>query len=192
MVLLRILLLLIACTLFVGCGPAQRAPVPEDPPPISDGPDEYVPTSPKAAWGEFGPTQRAENGGSPWWSHVLLWVPNRVLDLIDVFRVDAGVGPAVGAVVRVTEYGQLGYRQFAPFSLRVGGFGRKFPAIIERSNEIGAGPAFLQSPDREVCVGELGAGLDLFLVGAYGGVCVDELADFVAGLFFIDIKDDDL
>lgn len=172
------------------CAPAQKSPVPSDPEPIYDGPEEYVSTSPKAPWGEFGPTEK--NQGTPWWTAVLLWVPNRILDLIDVFHVDVGVGPAVGGVVRVTEFGQAGYRQFAPFSLRVGNFGRRFPGIIERSNEIGIGPAFLQSPERDVCTGEIGAGADLLLVGGYGGICVEELADFLTGLVFIDIMDDDL
>jgi hypothetical protein len=79
-----------------------------------------------------------------------------------------------------------------PFSLRLGLFGRRFPAIIERSNEIGVGPAFLESPERDVCRGEIGLGADLFIAGAYGGVCGDELADFLAGIFFFDLMDDDL
>jgi hypothetical protein len=130
--------------------------------------------------------------GSPWWSDVLLYIPNRILDLIDVFRVDVGVGASVGAVVRVTEYAQLGYRQMAPVSLRVGDFGRQFPVLVETSNEIGVSPAFKQSADRDVCAAEIGLGGDLLIVGAYGGICLDELADFVGGLFLIDFKDDDM
>ena len=151
---------------------------------------ELVPTSPKEAWGDLGAIQSGE--GSPWWSDVLLYIPNRVLDLIDVFRVDVGVGASVGAVVRVTEYAQLGYRQMAPVSLRVGDFGRQFPVLVETSNEIGVSPAFKQSADRDVCSAEIGLGGDLLIVGAYGGICLDELADFVGGLFLIDFKDDDM
>jgi hypothetical protein len=151
---------------------------------------ELVPTSPKEGWEKLEPTQTGE--GSPWWSQVLLWVPNRVLDLIDVFRLDVGVGPSFGAVVRVTKYGQIGYRQMAPASLRVGDFGRQMPALIETSNEFGVGPAYVDSADRKVCDGEIGLGADVLVAGAYGGVCVDEFADFVAGIFFIDLKDDDI
>ena len=149
-----------------------------------------VPTSPKEAWKSFEPTQ--VNEGSPWWSDVLLWLPNRVLDLWDVFRADVGVGPSFGAVVRVTKYGQLGYRQMAPASLRVGDFGRQMPFLIESSNELGVGPAYVDSSDRNVCDGEIGLGADVLVAGAYAGVCVDEFADFVAGIFFIDLKHDDL
>jgi hypothetical protein len=162
---------------------AQPLPLP---PQVGD----LVPTSPKEAWGDLGAIQSGE--GSPWWSDVLLYIPNRVLDLIDVFRVDVGVGASVGAVVRVTEYAQLGYRQMAPVSLRVGDFGRQFPVLVETSNEIGVSPAFKQSADRDVCSAEIGLGGDLLIVGAYGGICLDELADFVGGLFLIDFKDDDM
>ena len=157
---------------------------------IQPGYQDLVPTSPKEPWGNLGPTQ--VNEGTPWWSEVLLYIPNRVMDLIDVFRVDVGVGSSIGGVVRVTKYAQAGYRQMAPVSLRVGDFGRQFPALVETSNEIGISPAFKQSADREVCEGEIGLGADVLLVGAYGGVCLDELADFIGGIFLIDFKGDDL
>jgi hypothetical protein len=127
----------------------------------------------------------------PWWGSVLLWVPNRVLDLVDVVRADVGAGMSLGGVVRLTKYGQVGYRSVSPVSVRVGAFGRKVPLLIENSSEFGAGPAYVASEDRTVCDGELGLGLDLFLVGAYGGICVEELVDFAAGLFFIDLSGDD-
>jgi hypothetical protein len=151
---------------------------------------DLVPTSPKQGWSEIEPTQ--VNEGTPVWSQVLMWLPNRLLDLIDVFRIDVGVGPSFGAVVRATKYGQVGYRQMAPASLRVGDFGRQMPILVEASNELGVGPAFIESKDRSVCAGEFGVGADLLVAGAYGGVCVDEFADFIAGIFFIDLKDDDL
>jgi hypothetical protein len=151
---------------------------------------ELVPTSPKEGWEKLEPTQQGE--GSPIWAQILLWLPNRVLDLIDVFRLDVGVGPSFGAVVRVTKYGQLGYRQMAPASLRVGDFGRQMPVLIESSNEFGVSPAYVDSADRKICDGEIGLGADVLVAGAYGGVCVDEFADFLAGIFFIDLKNDDI
>jgi hypothetical protein len=79
-----------------------------------------------------------------------------------------------------------------PVSLRVGDFGRNFPVIVESSNEIGISPAFKQSADRDICTAELGLGLDVLIVGGYGGLCLDELADFVGGIFLVDFKGDDL
>lgn len=149
-----------------------------------------VPTSPKEGWSKLEPIEKGEGG--PIWSQVLLWIPNRILDLLDVFRIDVGMGPSFGAVVRVTKYGEIGYRQMAPASLRVGDFGRQMPFLIESSNEFGVGPAYVDSSDRKICPGEIGLGADVLVAGAYGGVCVDEFADFLAGIFFIDLKDDDI
>jgi hypothetical protein len=151
---------------------------------------DLVPASPKEPWADFKPIQ--ENEGTPWWAEALLWIPNRVIDFIDIFRVDVGVGPAAGGVVRFTEYGQAGFRMMMPASIRIGDFGRALPVRVESSNEIGISPAFKQSKDRDVCPGEVGAGADLFIIGAYGGVCLDEVIDFVAGVFFLDPKDDDM
>ncbi len=124
-------------------------------------------------------------------SKVLLWVPNRVVDFIEIFRVDVGVGPALGAVVRVTDYGKIGARVVTPISLRVGLFGRNWPFLIEHSNELGVGPLYLESGEREVTPLEVGAGFDFFLFGAYAGVSFDEAADFLSGIIGEDISDDD-
>ena len=123
---------------------------------------------------------------------IAMYIPNRLLDLVDIVRADVGVGPSFGAVARITKYGQVGYRTFSPISLRVGPRGRKLPVFVERSSEIGVGPAFLQSHDREVTDAEVGLGADLILVGAYAGISFDELVDFIAGFACIDIKSDDL
>jgi hypothetical protein len=146
--------------------------------------------SPKNAWGDFEVVEKQEP--DHWWVKVLLWIPNRILDLIDIFHVDVGVGASYGGVVRVSKWGQAGYRQMAPASVRFGTFGRSVPVKVERDKESGFGSSFNSSPEREVCSGEIGVGADAFLVGAYGGICVDELADFVGGLFFFDFKKDDI
>jgi len=158
-------------------------PAKELPPPVA--------VSPKEPWPEFKAGEAPPLESTPWWEQALLWVPNRIADLIDIFRVDVGVGPAVGGVVRVTKYGQVGYRMMMPASFRGGLFGRKAPVLVESSNEFGVGPLYVNSSDRKVCTGELGLGLDVLVLGGYGGICVEEVADFVAGIFFLDLRDDD-
>ncbi len=160
---------------------------------VADRRSDEVGASPRKPWGDFALNNEEEYQDSPpWWAQVLLWFPNRIMDLIDIFKVDVGVGPSFGAVVRVTKYGQVGYRSVSPLSVRVGLFGRSMPFMLEHSSEFGLGPGFVASHDRTVCKGELGAGADLFLVGAYGGVCVDEVIDFIAGIFFLDVSGDDI
>lgn len=123
---------------------------------------------------------------------VLLYLPNRILDLIDIFRLDVGVGPSTGVVARVSSELQAGYRTMHPASLRVGTFGRDYPWMLETSSEFGVTPAFVASKDRDICRSEIGAGLDVFIVGAYGGICLQEVFDFLAGIFLIDLNQDDL
>jgi len=148
--------------------------------------------SPKQGWRSLPRESRNKSSSSaPWWAQALLWIPNRVLDLIDVFRIDVGAGPAVGGIVRITRHGQAGYRRMLPFSLRVGDFGRSSPIIIETDDELGVGDSFRPSGDRTLCRGEIGLGLDLGL-GAYAGICPAELVDFFAGLIFIDPESDDI
>ncbi len=148
-----------------------------------------APASPKNPWGNFEVVEEEE----PYWlTHVLLYLPNRILDLIDTVHVDVGVGPAYGAVGRVTKWGQFGARRMRPGSVRVGNFGRQAPIMLEDDDEGGFGPDFDQSPKRHVCNGEVGVGLDIGLAGAYTGICLDEAFDFLAGFFLLDVMDDDL
>lgn len=184
---------IIALAIILTAAPLNAALGEEAPsfPPESAAPEAAV--SPKAPWPDISTKLPAEmkEESTPWWEHVLLWVPNRIADFIDIFRIDLGVGPAVGGVVRITEFGQVGYRMMMPASLRVGDFGRKVPVMVEHSNEFGVGPLYVSSSERKVCTGEVGAGLDLLILGGYGGVCFEEVADFVGGLFFLDLMKDD-
>lgn len=121
----------------------------------------------------------------------LLWIPNRVVDFYDIFRVDVGVGPAIGGVVRASRYVQGGVRVMAPTSLRIGALGRQTPVILEGTNELGVSPFFQQSRDRLICAGEVGLGVDLILISGYAGLCLDEFVDFWGGIIGYDIKNDE-
>jgi hypothetical protein len=149
---------------------------------------ETAPASPKKPWGEFQVVKEEE---PTWITHALLWVPNRIVDFIDIFRVDAGVGVGTGAVVRLTSWGQMGIRDQEPGMLRIGDFGRDWPVIIEDTDERGFITDFTSVPERNLCKGIIGVGADVVLVGAHAGFCPEELLDFVLGIFFIDIMDDD-
>jgi hypothetical protein len=176
------------CLLFALVGAALAAPVRAH---ADTAADNTVEASPKKGWGDFTVVKETE-GEEPWWMAVLLWAPNRVLDFIDIFRVDVGFGFSRGAVLRLTKYGQVGYRTMNPASLRIGDFGRRAPYLMEHSSEFGIGPTFVQSKDRHVCTGELGIGADVFVAGAYVGICPEEAVDFLAGIFFLDFEKDDL
>lgn len=86
--------------------------------------------SPKPGWGDFDVEE--EDVSYPIWAQVLLWPVNRVVDFIDIFRVDAGVGASTGGVLRVTRGLQMGYRDAGGGSLRLGLMGRHFPILLRK------------------------------------------------------------
>lgn len=146
--------------------------------------DEWTEYRKEVPKGPYGDDSVFHCGG--WW-----YLPNRVLDVFDIVRVDAGVGLSTGAVARVTRWGQVGYRDVDPWSFRLGLFGRDWPFLTERSVEKGVGPWFNQSRERDVADFEVGAGLDLFVAGGYLGLNFGGALDFVAGFFCLDPSGDD-
>jgi hypothetical protein len=108
---------------------------------------DHVLASPNAGWAEV-----PENDHISLDQRLLFWLPNRLLDLWDIFRVDAGVGPSYGGAVRVTRFLQAGSRNFVPGSLRVGALGRRLPIMLETSDEEGFAPVdYFPSAQRDVC-----------------------------------------
>jgi len=155
--------------------------------PVEPIPD-HVLVSPKEGWSEI-----PENDDVPLSDRLLFWLPNRLLDLWDIIRVDAGVGPSLGGAVRITRFVQAGSRNFMPGSLRVGALGRRWPIMLETSDEEGFAPFdYSASAQRDVCTFELGVGLELLVAGAYLGVCPEEIFDFLGGVFLLDFEHDDL
>jgi len=176
---LLVLIFFIPLTAFADGPPAVD---PADAPPSG-----HIEASPKQGWNE---SAIASKGEEEWWETALLYIPNRVVDLVDIFRADVGVGGSFGGVLRVTEKGQAGYRSLGVGSARVGLFGREVPIMIEKDDEKGIGPSFKQSRDRHVCQGEVGIGVDA-VAGAYAGICFDEVVDFLGGVFLLDPSNDD-
>ena len=146
--------------------------------------DEYT-TYRKTRGGRY--VAQKEKGNS-----YLLYLPNRFLDLLDVFHFDVGIGPAYGGVLRLTRWGQMGYRKTAPWSFRLGLRGRKLPGFLERGEESGFGPWYSSDGNREISAGELGASADLGIFGVSAGLSVDGLFDFILGFTTLDVSDDDL
>ena len=125
-----------------------------------------------------------------WWDMVLYYVPNRVLDFVDIGRASIGVGPGYGINVRVTELAEVGVGKYE--TTRFGMKGRVLPVYEENIDE--AGVAFLGFVNG--CLQrdptEIGADLHIGVIGAEAAVSLAEAADFVAGIVMIDLQGDDL
>lgn len=121
---------------------------------------------------------------------VLYYVPNRVLDFVDIFRCNIGIGCGFGFNVRATELAEIGYGCYE--TTRFGMKGRVMPVYEENIQE--GGIAFLGYVNG--CLQrdptEIGADLHLGVIGAQAAVSLAEAADFVTGFIFVDLQQDDL
>ncbi|MCX7017593.1 MAG: hypothetical protein WCK47_13835 [bacterium] len=125
-----------------------------------------------------------------WWDMILYYIPNRVLDFVDIGRASIGIGPGYGLNVRLTELAEVGVGKYE--TTRFGMKGRVLPIYEENIDE--AGVAFLGFVNG--CLQrdptEIGADLHVGIIGAQVAVSLAEAADFITGIVLIDLQGDDL
>jgi len=175
-----------ACT---SLQPAVAAPAPDVVPGIVLAPQEADAAKPA----EDTTPPAAEDAGRGLLTTVVLYVPNRVLDLFDVARAGVDVGPGIGVDLQVTKLVQA--RALSTLALGIGlQTLRHMPFRAGPEAAVGLGPlggdaelgGWYRSP------GDIRVGLHALLVGAHVAVEPVEILDFVLGFVLIDIKDDDL
>lgn len=130
---------------------------------------------------------------------IVMYIPNRILDVFDVVRLRLRVGPGLAVDVRATKvasafvgsYGSVYAGLPGPRNRRL----PKLPIGLESRNGVQASVA-----DATVSGGldpdygpmEIGVGVQALIVGVDAGIEPLEFLDLLAGFFFIDLKDDDL
>lgn len=128
----------------------------------------------------------------------LMYIPNRLFDVLDIVRARVRVGPGVSVCARATEVldvnigahnavyvGLPGPRGEATLPLVVGTEAYSGIGIGDEKDIEGAkGP--------EYAFAEVGVGAQAVLAGVDVGIDPMEILDFVTGLLFIDLKGDDL
>jgi hypothetical protein len=139
-----------------------------------------------------------DGDGHGGWHTALLYIPNRVFDLLDVVRLRLRVGPGLQFSVRATELADFRVGTYATIFLGIPGprrepdinwpFGMENSAGAELSIvELNADPS---GPTYGLC--EFGLGFQAFLIGLDAGVDPWEALDFLTGLVTWDIEGDDL
>jgi hypothetical protein len=129
----------------------------------------------------------------------LLWyVPNRFMDLLDVFRFRVRIGPGLAAGMRVTDFGSFyfghytsiyaglpGPRNTQSVRLPVGAESLKGVVFcgVDATDDTPYGPAYGPT--------EVDVGVHLGVVGVDAGLDPLEFSDFLSGFFFFDLKRDD-
>lgn len=130
---------------------------------------------------------------------VLMYLPNRLLDLLDVGRLRGRLGPGTAVGVRATDWVDLYLGAYT--SLFAGLPGPRMepkvpiPVGLETKSGVEAGPwdATLTGefgPDYSPT--EFGASLHLLLIGLDLGIDPVEVADFFTGIVNYDLRKDDL
>jgi hypothetical protein len=161
--------------LLAACASARPAPAADEPPPPADAAKKAEPEESRSILVD-----------------ALLYLPNRVVDVLDVVRFGVDVGPGIGVDAQVTDpvsvvamtrtYVGAGYQTL-----------RHMPVAAGAEAGLGVGPATLdaeaggwyRSPT------DVRVGLHALLVGGHVAVEPVEILDAVLGLVFIDIRDDD-
>lgn len=173
----------------------------------------------KATLGSNYTDRIASDGGSSIVWGILLYLPNRVFDVLDLLNVEVGVSAGAGININMTEYGALGAQVSAgevligldrrhlstrasireaieifPFELGTMG---EVHASTGGARAIAYAKAGIKSPLDDVYQKSrdfwgVGAEVQLAPIALKVGIHPVEIADLLAGFFFIDILRDDL
>jgi len=132
-------------------------------------------------------------------SHRLLfYLPNRVADALDTVRARVRIGPGLAVSARATKIASIFFGAYTSAYIGLPGpRGRaEFPKIAGEDSMSGAQLIVVQSTSEGkqapgYAPDEVGAGVQLGIVGADAGVAPIEVLDLVAGFLFIDLRNDD-
>jgi hypothetical protein len=161
---------------------AKAAPAGEATPPAKSG------TAPAAEPKE---TEKKESHGLVY--AILMYIPNRVIDVFDVARVGVNVGPGIGVQVKATAPLQVTAMTRASLGVGLQSL-RHSPAyagseaaanVSVVGADADAGLTWFQSPS------DFRVELHPLIVGAHAAVDPVEILDFALGFVFIDIRNDD-
>lgn len=130
---------------------------------------------------------------------IFLYIPNRIFDLFDVFRVRARVGPGLAVGARVTKVTDVFLGSYAsvyaglpgprmkpsiPMPVGLESHNGASVSVVDATVDGGVGPNYSPS--------EIGLGLHLGIIGIDVGFDAYEIIDFATGLVGQDIRSDDL
>ena len=126
---------------------------------------------------------------------VLFYPVNRVMDILDILRLNVAFGPGFGLNLRATKFVQVGIENYMGVRVGLGkNGGLFFPryGLLYTESEMltmGLGLAYTGGGQRGFT--EWGGTFHLGLIGAEAAIDVSELLDALGGFILIDFKGDD-
>jgi hypothetical protein len=137
-------------------------------------------------------------GGDDSFGHKLLfYIPNRLLDAMDIVRARGRFGPGFAGTIRASDAAETVEGSYQSFYLGLPGpRGRQQPKLpIGWEMQPGGSPGDEIAPGKGVgpdyAPDEMAIGVHIGLVGVELGFSPMELGDFIAGFFFVDLVGDD-
>jgi len=129
---------------------------------------------------------------------IVLYIPNRILDILDIFRARVRVGPGFAVGARATEGASVYAGSYNSFYLGLPGPRLspivKSPIGAEVSSDIESG-ALSADADGEFGPNysstEIGAGVQAGIIGVDVAFDPVEIVDFIGGIFMFDPRKDD-
>jgi hypothetical protein len=128
---------------------------------------------------------------------VLLYIPNRIFDVLDIVRARVRVGPGLALGARATELADVYLGAYGTVWAGLPGPRGEpeinWPVGLESKSGVEVSVADVTAEGGvNYGAAEVGLGAQILIVGFDVGVDVFEAADFVTGLLTIDLMDDDL
>lgn len=129
---------------------------------------------------------------------ILLYIPNRVLDVFDMVRARVRLGPGIAVGARVTDYADFYVGSYlSVYAGLPGPRCRRMPrlpvgletqtgvevSVADAATGLGLDPGYSKT--------EIGLGAHVLLIGADIGIDPVEIVDFLGGFFLWDPRKDD-
>ena len=126
---------------------------------------------------------------------VLLYPVNRVLDILDIFRLNIGFGLGYGINVRATKVLQAGVENYETVRIGLGKesgiWSPRYGIVYTEAEPFTAGASLAYMGGRQRGMMEVGTTVHLGIIGADAAIDLAEIADFFLGFVLIDFKEDD-
>jgi hypothetical protein len=134
--------------------------------------------------------QHVDENGAPEFLQAVCWyIPNRIVDLLDIPRLYLTFGDGMGASLRITKY--INATWFHDDAYGLGYSPRKPPFFGETVNERYFGFLAAQTGELDRDPSEIGLTFHFIAIGANAAVSLSETVDFVLGFLGIDLRADD-
>lgn len=124
---------------------------------------------------------------------ILLYIPNRICDAVEIVRAGVNVGFGIGLDARATWVAKAVFINDMSVGVGFQGF-RHLPVCLRAHSQIGVGP--IKTPSLsplDWAINDYDIRFEVFvlIVGAHAAVDLEAILDLVTGFLFFDISEDD-